>query len=1292
MLAVSAVAFAAERLHLTFDKAQDFTIAGVAHHIDGTFTEDAHMAIGAKGFGVPAPSILGDNKGSILFSCRFDEPREPFNTCRTLMHLRTFSRTTLGFQFFSDKTLNLFYRGHDKVTTRNVIKTIEPGREYMFGLTWDGNQVRIYLDGKAIDAIPQEHSLEAAKLDKVNIGPYTDKYYIPKPWCDDTYISYLRIFDKALSPQEISKLCNVAIKTLVETHPMIITVPPVPDGMASPSGDGHINEDCWQYAASFPRLIQGRFPELSGTLPPHDFRLIYDNTNLYVATTALFPGNVSLIEGNLRTPDNEPEAWGTESIEFQIDSDEHYRFAGNIAGGYCESRGPEKGWNGEWTYKVSRSRRIDDFERWECEIVIPWKTIGLDGPPKKSLKVNCCHSWKLPDSGLFSSLNVTGGGYVPECMIELAFGDTPIMQMLNQNNPNNGDYEQEFRIASNKDAKVTYDLSLGKLDGSLEPLSIFRNSWQLAKGGNFVEKQKTKIDLTGFDCLVYTLSDAQKVVMREIVPFKLDENFFELIPLFLSGKIRVNLKTGVMKSLLGADFKGHIELRDADGKELKRAELDGDSVELPFDRALPGGNYAVALVDETGKVQADRSVSYPGYGEWEKQEFPSDIVLPPFKPMKTEGAGDKFGVSLSLRKYEWQGGILPSQISSLDEKLLAEPARIEVNGKDVEARLALGANAPHRVEFKAEGGNDACGVNATGWLEYDGIQWNEITVDPKTSANMALRFVLDGKFAKYLHCAVAGNWGRKITRAIQDGQTVVPFYPVLWVGNEEKGLCLFFEKHDNWKGTAKDTFVLQKEGGKLIVTVNIARGLDVGKPQMFGVGLLATPIRPYAENYPFDTANWSFAAPMNRPGRRPVSDVVLISAPPNVKMGSFDSYFADRDDEDCRATGRAYEAALAQQCRGHNVRPIPYLCGHYISQKYPEMRAYRYDWSFRPELVLDEDGNGNYVFDCCPASSATDFFCSRVQKLLTMYPDMKGLYFDFGNVAECSNIEHGCHNRLPMLAQREFLRRITITQLRCGIKSPVIMLHNTDCNLLPTYTFATHLLNGEHVRQTSSTLLHNKKDILDSYGIEMFASELSTLPFGVTNSVYMPLDTLMAKFGGDEETDDYQFRLGKAEYAATLAHNTIICLWRNHFGLADKVVRALDGFGVGKDVPFIGYWRGPAVVSGADDIYVSCHVKGDDVLAVVSHIGKPHVNQTFDVKFNWDVLNVKNPPVKAINRVADDDPEYQALYETREKFNVPKPRATLNHGSMGSNVLSYKDGVLRMSLDYHCFAIVELSK
>ncbi|MBQ9366556.1 MAG: hypothetical protein IJT83_02155 [Victivallales bacterium] len=1290
LLLISTLLFGAETLNLNFAKDREVTVDGKSYALDGTVTQDGFMAFGAKGFSFPVKGFLGDNQGSLFFECRFDEPLPPHNTMRTLVQIRTHSRLTVGFHSFASKKYVFAFTDRSSSFIHTFAAPYEPGHTYMLGFTWDGNKVRIYQDGHAIDE--KEQPLPMAKVGDLNIGPYKDRWLAPKPWADDSAIKSLRIYDTALTPQEVAALCSVELKPLPETHPMHITIPPLPANVKAPSGDGVLDEEAWKYAASMPRVIRGNFPRQSGALPPHDFKLLYDKDNLYVGFSTLFPPHVPLIEGNLRTPEAEPEVWGTESVEFYIENaDELYRFTCNVAGGYGERKGKRQDWTCEWTYKGTKAMKIDDSILWSGEMVIPWKSIGLAEPPKEPRRINFCRSWKLPDAGCHSSLNIKGTGYLREEMIQADFAPLATLQFTKHNNPNNGEYEQEFRIASQKGGNVIYELAVAKMDGTAVPLPIYTKRCTLKPGEVFQDNTKTAITYTDYDCLLYTLTDNGKLSMREMVPYQLDENFFDLVPLFLKGIIRVTLKRPMMLSKLGASFVGTIRLQDEKGQSLATIKTSDEKLELPFDRNFPSGTYFVVLEDKEGKACAKKQLFYPGHGEWEKMEFPEDLIIPPFTPMVSTAADGALTSSLAMRKYEWRNSLLPVQITSLDEGMLAIPAELLINGKPAKTTsFAVGTNKPHHVDFTTKGSNESGSFSGKSWLEYDGIQWNEVEVTHSAAkGSVALRFTLDARYAKYLHTANGGGWGSKITRAIPDGELTVPYFPVIWIGNEEKGLCFFAESRLNWKFPSNRTYTIVKQGGTVTLTVHVTEKEPANKPETYGFGLLATPIRPFAENYPLDTLGWSYAAPMNRPGRRPTSYTVLMVAPAGVKGGDLGSYFADTNDHDAELRANVYDIVLKEQCCGHNVRPFPYLCGHYLSQKYPEMMAYRPEWSFRPELAMDYNGTSHFIYDCCPASSGSAFFAYKAKKLLERYPEMQGLYFDFGNIVACSNSEHGCHGRIPLLAQREFYRRMCIIQLQVGIKSPINVIHNTDCNLLPTYTFTSHLLNGEQVRQASSTLLHNKKDILDTYGIEMFASELSSLPFGVTNSVYMPLDKLSKQNGGDEETAPYQFRLGKAEYAATLIHNTIICLWRNHFGIADKVVRTFDRFGVDK-ARFVGYWREPAKVTGASDIYVSCHVRDNKVLAVIGHVGKPHVNQTFEVTFDWAKLGVTIPPKNAVDTMTAPDPEYDELFAIQKANKVPPTRAPLELGDFGSKLLGFDGNTLKFSLDFHCFAIVEL--
>jgi hypothetical protein len=398
------------------------------------------------------------------------------------------------------------------------------------------------------------------------------------------------------------------------------------------------------------------------------------------------------------------------------------------------------------------------------------------------------------------------------------------------------------------------------------------------------------------------------------------------------------------------------------------------------------------------------------------------------------------------------------------------------------------------------------------------------------------------------------------------------------------------------------------------------------------------------------------------------------------------------DSPEGRVTHRR-NAADVERSLKNGGRPIPYTSARYLSIRYPEMEAFKDEWEILPEIAMDYSNTGHFVYDCCPTTGASAAFIEHaVNGLFKGTPGVKGIYFDFGICHPCSNELHGCHGGYPILGMREFYRRIALAQLDCGIEEPIIVCHNTDNLMYPIFTFATHLLDGERIRQASSTILHNKKDILDTYGIPILASELSTLPFGVNNSIYLPCDLLLPKYGGDEEEEPYKFRMTKAGLAGSLIHNTIPFVWRLHYGIFDKLFRAYEDFGV-PQAQFIGYWDAPAAVQGARDIYVSAyrHPQGRKALLVVGHVGKPHLDQTFRI-----IPDLKALGLSKISRATDlmtaPDPDYQWLFEQARKANVPAVRAPLELGDFGSKVVATAADAITLKLNYHCFSIVLLEE
>ena len=78
---------------------------------------------------------------------------------------------------------------------------------------------------------------------------------------------------------------------------------------------------------------------------------------------------------------------------------------------------------------------------------------------------------------------------------------------------------------------------------------------------------------------------------------------------------------------------------------------------------------------------------------------------------------------------------------------------------------------------------------------------------------------------------------------------------------------------------------------------------------------------------------------------------------------------------------------------------------------------------------------------------------------------LKGVYFDFGTANPCSNHYHGCNGNYQILAKREFYKRIAEVLADANNGKYTIVVHNSESVQVPVFTFVTHFLNGEGLRQ-----------------------------------------------------------------------------------------------------------------------------------------------------------------------------------------------------------------------------------
>ena len=1268
-------------LDLKFDHSQTITLGKTTVAFDGRI-QDGMMFFGSKCYALPAAGLAGE-KGTIFAQMTMEPFQPQFKGARYLVTLRTKGRLLVSIYTFGNRHCTFAFSDQRKNIYVSNGKPIKNGEVFYAAITWNGERVRCYLNGKLLQERRQE--VQVKNVTTLNLGPYSDGWYRRTPWGEENRIGLLKIWNRELDPAEIQRECGIRTKSAPEQFPAILLIP---ETQKKPEIDGKLDDPAWQCAGSFIGLNDLRGDALKGWRLPHNtFKYMWDKDNLYLGFTTLFP-NTEIRMGPVNAPGTKSEvAWGFESFEFRIlNGEAFYRFAGNVSGGGCASKRHDTKWNGGWTYKTRLVHRIDDRKLWEGEIAIPWKSIGLKEPPRSGLMLNFSRSWLLPELSCLSSSSWNGDYVKPETFQTARFVRVPAMQIVEQDTPEFGNLTQKVSFFAPENTKVSYEVSGVRMDGSIQPGLLFSKEIALTAGKPQTETFSIPIRQTMYDGLLFSLRQGKTLLMRQVRPFKLNEDLFAASPKFGQGRIQVKPRMFMIRSKFADAAPYTLRLQSPDKKTVAEIPLKDDApVDLPFDRNNPAGDYKIILNGRNNAVLlSEKQIHFPGFGEWASMKFDNRII-PPFTPMKTGAAPGGFAVSMWGRTYTWKQSLFPASITSRETELLKAPVELIANGKPLgSARVMPGKADPHRAEFTAGLESDRCEVENRGWIEYDGVSYFRLALTAKKNLKgLKLRIRIPTSLAKYLHASSSScSWGAKLTRRIQPGKQPLQYYPMVWIGMEDKGLCFFTETSATWKNRSRQVYSLDRGEDETVFEVSLAERLKKGGKLDFEFGLLASPVRPFPANYPCNFYTWAYVTPLTRPEK--IQDLVLGSA-----GGALGRCFADLPTPESFKGNKTLADQIAT-AKKYGVRFIPYNLDRYLSDEYPEVAAFRDEWRMVPENLLDyntEKGKA-FLIDCCPASSACAFFVWKFKKMLKRFK-VDGIYLDFGTVPTCSNAEHGCRSRTPYLAQREFYRRLCLVQLDAGIKDPVIMLHNTDTVQLPAMTFATHLFNGEHIRQQSSSIMHNGKDILDTYDVTMFASELGSMPFGLTNSDYQSTDVLLPKYGGGKEDPElYKFRITKAFMAGALPHNTLPAGNRCHYGIFDRLLRIYRAFGV-PQAQFIGYWDGPARVVSGKDIYVSLYKKDGKALAVISHIGKGHEKQSVEIVFDAGKIGLK-PFNKASDRMTAPDPDYDWLYEQRKKERVPSGRAPLKLGDFGSRIESICDGVLKLTLDYHSFAVVEL--
>ena len=198
--------FAAEpTLSITAAKDTEVTVAGKVVKLDGAIKEINGvklMAFGEKPFAIPAKTLVG-NAGSIVMEYAIDT-KVSKNGARPLVCLRLEKAKQIAFFTFHGNPVIQLRFGNPLFFDRNL--KLAANRIYQSAVTWDGEKVCFYLDGKLLYSGKQPLPVKTANINNITIGPFQDPYFKTPTWNNDCFMKSLQVFNTALTADEIAKL------------------------------------------------------------------------------------------------------------------------------------------------------------------------------------------------------------------------------------------------------------------------------------------------------------------------------------------------------------------------------------------------------------------------------------------------------------------------------------------------------------------------------------------------------------------------------------------------------------------------------------------------------------------------------------------------------------------------------------------------------------------------------------------------------------------------------------------------------------------------------------------------------------------------------------------------------------------------------------------------------------------------------------------------------------------------------------------------------------------------------
>ncbi len=545
---------------------------------------------------------------------------------------------------------------------------------------------------------------------------------------------------------------------------------------------------------------------------------------------------------------------------------------------------------------------------------------------------------------------------------------------------------------------------------------------------------------------------------------------------------------------------------------------------------LQPGDYRLTAAMH-GREIAATAVNYPEPPGWfESKAGASDDVLTPFTRLVMAKTGKSVSVSPWGRTYTFGPGPFVSAIMSRDEPMLAGPISLSVATPEGGVSLQpagpkIRGESPARVALSQQATADAWRLTSLTEIEYDGLirfDWSLRATKATQLTGLIFDIPLTPEHAKLIY-----TWEAVKSGALTEDYSSA-FQPIVWLGDEERGLQWLCESSCNWllDDTSKAIQVLRQDDVTLLRLTLVDRevSLDRGDELTYTFGFHATPSKPMTRTV------WD-----ERIVRNPWYGFSLDIGGKEVDGKPALEHFRDKGSR-AMLMLRMWDAfsyplplghegefrSFVEQCHDHEMKVVPYVGGFLLSEVAPEAPAFIDEMKKVPTVPYPIDRlpglESQMTHIVCQRSAWQDFLVDGIAHLIDDY-DADGVYLDSTSIPwACDNPLHGCGATsfdgtkvatYPIFDVRETFKRI-YTVVKSRKPDGIVDLHVYDAMHAGALAFSTSYWNGEQLGR-------GPKVKVEGLPLDRFRTEFMGYNWGT------PADLLYYVLGGTRQCQAIAF-------------------------------------------------------------------------------------------------------------------------------------------------------------------------